>query len=103
MSTQDFIRAPWKHSHSVFEKSLFNIRPAPEFSTGEVMLSSLYRAIGFKEIQETQGMGRSSPIPGEPFWIGWCKAPRLHNSLQSASCRFRRWCLMQPSTLELRA
>jgi hypothetical protein len=57
MSTQDFIHAPWKHSHSVFEKSLFNIRPAPEFSTGEVMLSSLYRAIGFKEVQEKQVKG----------------------------------------------
>lgn len=57
MSTHDFIHAPWDHSHSVFEKSLFNIRPAPEFSTGEVMLSSLYRAIGFKEVQEKQVKG----------------------------------------------
>lgn len=57
MTTQDFLKAPWRNSHRSFEDSIFNIRPAPEFATGEVVLSSLYRASGFKEISENQVRG----------------------------------------------
>ncbi|MDG0067670.1 hypothetical protein MMB92_27290 [Burkholderia sp. IO2] len=57
MSAQEFIDAPWQESHRVFENSVFNIRPAPEFSTGEVVLSSLYRASGFKDVTEKQVKG----------------------------------------------
>ena len=54
MSTQEFLKDPWGQgkSHRAFEKSTFNIRPAPEFSTGEVLLSSLYRASGFEGLSE---------------------------------------------------
>ena len=52
MSESDFISSPWKHSHPAFGESSFNIRPAPEFSTGEVVLSSLYRAVGLDGVSE---------------------------------------------------
>ena len=52
MSESDFISSPWKCSHPAFSESSFNIRPAPEFSTGEVVLSSLYRAVGLDGVSE---------------------------------------------------
>ncbi|WP_036139662.1 hypothetical protein [Luteibacter sp. 9135] len=54
MLIDDFLASPWKKSHEAFEDSVFNIRPAPEFSTGEVLLSSLYRASGFAGIAENR-------------------------------------------------
>lgn len=52
MSLDDFLSSPWKTSHKAYEESAFNIRPAPEFSTAEVAVSSLYRACGFKKHTE---------------------------------------------------
>jgi hypothetical protein len=54
MSAQEFFTSPWKreNSHPAFKDSSFSIRPAPEFSTGEVVLSSLYRAVGFDALSE---------------------------------------------------
>lgn len=57
MTMQEFLESPWLNSHAVFEDSFFNIRPAPEFSTGEVVLSSLYRASGFAGVSEKQVKG----------------------------------------------
>lgn len=57
MTMQEFLTSPWLNSHAVFEDSFFNIRPAPEFSTGEVVLSSLYRASGFAGVSEKQVKG----------------------------------------------
>jgi hypothetical protein len=57
MSLQEFIASPWKESHEHFKKSVFNISPAPEFSTGEVVLSALYRASGLKGLSERQVKG----------------------------------------------
>lgn len=47
MSLNDFLSAPWKKTHEVYEDSVFNIRPAPEFATAEVLLASTYRASGY--------------------------------------------------------
>ena len=41
-------------SHAAYKDSLFSIKPAPETATGEIMLASLYRAIGFKNLKEGQ-------------------------------------------------
>lgn len=57
MTMLDFLKSPWANSHVLFEDSFFNIRPAPEFSTGEVVLSSLYRASGFEGVSEKQVKG----------------------------------------------
>lgn len=54
MSMQQLRESPWKSSHGAYESSAFNIRPAPEFSTAEVVLASLYRAVGFAGYAETE-------------------------------------------------
>lgn len=53
MTMRDFLGSPWSGSHNSFEDAFFNIKPAPEFSTGEVVLSSTYRSSGFN-ISEKQ-------------------------------------------------
>jgi hypothetical protein len=52
MALQDFIGDPWKKSHPLFNSAIFNMYRSPEFSTGEVILSSLYRASGFESVSE---------------------------------------------------
>jgi hypothetical protein len=52
MPNAGFLRSPWDTSHDAYKEAAFNIRPAPEFSTGEVVLSSLYRASGFSGAAE---------------------------------------------------
>lgn len=54
MSVEKFINAPWKNSHPAYNDSVFNIRPAPEFSTAEVLVASLYRACGFNGYSENE-------------------------------------------------
>jgi hypothetical protein len=54
VSLDEFRASPWKKSHKVYEESAFNIRPAPEFSTAEVMIASLYRATGYSKYAETE-------------------------------------------------
>ena len=54
MSLEKFLDEPWKNSHRAYDESSFNIRPAPEFSTGEVAVASLYRASGFKGCAERE-------------------------------------------------
>jgi hypothetical protein len=91
MSTKDFFAAPWKKSYESYETSSFNIRPAPEFSTAEVAVASLYRGVGFGDHKETdvpkagrefdrQGQ-KQSPGRGKISKEGWRSI--LHGVLES--------------------
>lgn len=46
MSVLDFKGDPWRKSHDAYKSAFFQVEPAPEFATGEVIVSSLYRACG---------------------------------------------------------
>lgn len=52
MSIEEFAAEPWKKSHAAYDSSVFNIRPAPEFATAEVILASVYRAVGLESVPE---------------------------------------------------
>lgn len=54
MSLSEYVQDPWKaeKSHAAYKNSAFAIRPAPEFATSEVVVSSLYRAVGFADFSE---------------------------------------------------
>lgn len=54
MSTKEFIESPWKKNNNIYKESVFHVSPAPEFSTPEVTLSSLYRASGFFGFTESK-------------------------------------------------
>ena len=53
VSLEEFVASPWSKSHRDYENAVFNVRPAPEFSTGEVLVASLYRACGYEGCSET--------------------------------------------------
>ena len=54
MSLEIYKLEPWKNeqSHRAYRDSAFAIRPAPEFATSEIVLSSMYRAVGFGDFSE---------------------------------------------------
>ena len=54
MSLKDFVEDPWRNSISVYKDSIFHISPSPEYSTAEITLSSLYRAIGYSGHAESK-------------------------------------------------
>ena len=49
---ENFEQNPFKEMHKGYDESFLNMRPAPEYASGEVILSSLYRATGFPDINE---------------------------------------------------
>jgi hypothetical protein len=53
MSIDEFRANPWKRSHAAYDTSPFNIRPAPEFATAEVIVASLYRSSGYRGVSES--------------------------------------------------
>ncbi|MBI1320200.1 MAG: hypothetical protein GC168_14830 [Candidatus Hydrogenedens sp.] len=59
-----FLESPWQESdaHDAYRNSFLHMRPAPEYATGEVILASLYRNIGFSTSGVSEGkvpaMGR---------------------------------------------
>lgn len=59
MTLADFREAPWSKSHAAYGSGTLAMTPAPENSTSEVVLSSLYRVIGLSGATE-----RSVPSQG---------------------------------------
>jgi hypothetical protein len=60
MSLLKFHEEPWKQSHPAYSSSILSMTPAPEYASSEVLLSSLYRVIGFQGASErtVPGQGR---------------------------------------------
>jgi hypothetical protein len=52
MTLADFKQAPWRTSHKNYSDSVLSISPAPEYASSEVLVSSLYRTIGFQGVSE---------------------------------------------------
>ena len=51
---ENFRQAPFTKMHKEYDESFLNMRPAPEYASGEVVLSSLYRAVGFPDVSESK-------------------------------------------------
>lgn len=113
MSVAHFLEAPWKSSHSSYESSVLSIRPAPEFSTAEVVVASLYRAAGFashtendvpkagKEFAKQAHTALSRPTPPSAIKADTWRTV-LHGVLESpkqpnqSSKRFLQLCPLVP-------
>ena len=54
MAFTEFKQHPWKreNTHATYKASALAISPAPEYASSEILLASLYRTIGFKEVSE---------------------------------------------------
>lgn len=53
MTLAEFREEPWKTSHRAYEESFFNLRPAPEYASSEVLIASLYRRSGYQGYAES--------------------------------------------------
>ena len=112
MSLDDFLASPWKYSHGAYEESAFNIRPAPEFATAEVVLAATYRSSGFSGHAESgvpatgRQFDRLTSAGGRREWRGTISQDSwrmvLHGALESpkqpkqSSKRFLQLCPMVP-------
>lgn len=54
MSFEKFQASPWQSSHAAYSNSPLAVSPAPEYASSEVILSSLYRHVGFDGTGEGQ-------------------------------------------------
>lgn len=52
MTLARFRDEPWKTSHEAYSSSALTMTPAPEYASSEVILSSLYRVVGFRGLSE---------------------------------------------------
>ena len=75
MNTAKFLVSPWDTQHGLFRESFFSIYRSPEFSTGEVVISSLYRASGFEGFSEGKVKAH-----GDAFGKAADKARRMEGS-----------------------
>lgn len=64
MSLSDFRDAPWGKSHVAYGKGALAMSPAPEYATSEVVLSSLYRVIGFPGSSEASVPPQGTKLQG---------------------------------------
>ena len=57
MSLEDYIKSPWAVGglHKTYETSFLHMRPAPEYASGEVLLASTYRYVGFSKDVVSEG------------------------------------------------
>lgn len=64
MNRQEFISDPWALSgvHGAYKNSMLHMRPAPEYASGEVVLASTYRRVGFNQVSESK-----VPVYGRAF------------------------------------
>lgn len=49
LNLEDYIKSPWNSTHDIYKNSFLHMRPAPEYATGEVLLASTYRSVGFSK------------------------------------------------------
>jgi len=57
MSLEEYVKNPWKKGsvHKAYESSFLHMRPAPEYASGEVLLASTYRNVGFSNAEVSEG------------------------------------------------
>lgn len=62
MTLNKFYQAPTgsKSQHKAYKLSFFRMRPSPAYATGEVILSSLYRKVGFPSVSENDVAGQGA-------------------------------------------
>lgn len=63
MALNEFYQSPSKNQHPAYESAFFRMRPAPEYATGEVIISSLYRKVGYPSLKE-----QNVPRQGSEFY-----------------------------------
>lgn len=76
MSLHEFLSSPWDGGklHKLYSNSFLHMRPAPEYASGEVVLASTYRNVGFVGTEIREG---SVPKLGRDFQKRLSKGKRV--------------------------
>jgi hypothetical protein len=118
MKPEDFIAKPWSGAnlHPHYEQSFLHMRPAPEYASGEVLLASLYRNVGFgsplvsegttpqrgrdllKQIEKRRGSASSSitELSVDSWEAIVCRSLASPKQPNQASSRFLQICPLVP-------
>jgi hypothetical protein len=90
MKPADFVKEPWKQAsmHEAYSSSFLNMSPAPEYATGEVVLASTYRQVGFEQAAVTE---RKVPVNGRAFQKALSKGKRPRNEGGASSIEVDAW------------
>lgn len=93
MSLAEFKDDPWRKSHGAYGKrSFFHVEPAPEFATGEVIISSIYRECGL-------GLEESNVTATGKEFVRGSQSPKLHKETGS-NVDMETWRVVINSVLE---
>ena len=89
-SLQHFLSEPWKQTslHISYKESFLHITPSPEVATGEILLASLYRNVGFQEDSE---VGEKVWKLGTPFRKQLEKGKRPRNGYSKVGFDSNLW------------
>ncbi|WP_124124444.1 hypothetical protein [Pseudomonas aeruginosa] len=89
VSLQDYLNDPWKQSnlHGVYKKSFLHMTPSPEVATGEILLASLYRNVGFLREKEVEKVW----LLGTPFRKQLEKGKRPSNAQSEVGFDVKLW------------
>jgi hypothetical protein len=116
MSPLDFTHKPWLEAslHPYYRESFLHMRPAPEYASGEVLLASLYRNVGFgdavsegttpqrgRELLKRMASRRGAAVEADALSVdGWeeivCKSLSSPKQPNQASSRFLQICPVVP-------
>ncbi|KNH11824.1 hypothetical protein ACS79_15995 [Vibrio lentus] len=87
-SLDDYLDSPWGSNHTIYKESFLNITPAPEVATGEILLASLYRNVGF---YEHSGVSEHVWNLGTPFKKQLEKEKRPSNTKSPVGFEAQLW------------
>lgn len=116
MTPEDFTAKPWPEAsmHPTYRDSFLHMRPAPEYASGEVLLASLYRNVGFgktvsegttpqrgrdllKRIEKQRGRPATEEALSVDSWEAIvCRSLSSPKQTHQASRRFLQICPLVP-------
>lgn len=98
MTISQFLSLPWASAsvHPAYEAGVLHMRPAPEYASGEVVLASTYRAVGFSGVPVSEG---SVPARGREFYAAVEKGQRSSKADSPSGMDPQTWRIIIESTL----
>lgn len=90
MTPEEFIQKPWAQAsvHKAYDNSFLHMRPAPEYASGEVVLASTYREVGFKGDSISEG---KVPASGREFQRSLDKGRRPRQDASGTGIDIEAW------------
>lgn len=86
----DYLSDPWKKSslHKIYKDSFLHLTPSPEVATGEILLASLYRNVGFID---NKFVGETVWDLGRPFKKQLASGKRPYKAQSEIAFDIKLW------------